>query len=65
MNWLFPDLDAACIYLLVILGISFILLIFVFLYNESYKVWKDDYYRDKDLLMRKEKLIYRIYRMFL
>jgi hypothetical protein len=65
MNWLFSDLDTACIYSLVMLGLLFIFLIFVFLYNESYKVWKDDYYRDKDLLMRREKLIYRFYRIFL
>jgi hypothetical protein len=29
---------------------------------EYYKEWKDNYYRDKDLLMKKEKFIHRIFR---
>ena len=40
-------------------------LIFLFIYNEHFKVWKNDYYRDRDLIMRKEKLIYKFYRMFI
>jgi hypothetical protein len=40
-------------------------LIFLFLYNGIYLDWKNDYYRDKDILMRPQTLKERIFRLFL
>ena len=63
MEWLL-DYKQSGIYVLIALIIMFIGVILTFIIDVKYQRWKLDYYRDKDLLMRKEKLLYRIFREF-
>lgn len=62
MNWLL-DINQSGTYVLIGLGLLFIGVIVVFFIDREYENWKNGYYRNKDLLMEKEKLLHRIFRM--
>ena len=62
MEWLL-DIDKSGYYVLASLIILFVGVVVMFIKKEYYKPWKEDYYRDKDLLMKKDKFLYRIFRM--
>ena len=49
--------------ILIILGFAFMTIVaFIYALQTHYLIWKNDYYRDKDLFMKKEKLLHRIFR---
>lgn len=64
MEWLL-DYNKSGIWALILLGILFVGIIFLFIRNEYYLIWKNDYYRDKDLLMKEESFRAKLFRMFL
>ena len=64
VNWLL-DYNQSGIYILIGIIIIFISVIGLFIYKEVYLTWKNDYYRDKDILMRPQTLKERIFRSFL